>query len=317
MRLSNKTFGQRTPFFTEKQEPKSKYILVYEGEETEVQYFDGILENKDEIGISQLIDIKPILRSYREKSFSHPIRILDFLGEYLTCKLENGISVKLFIDCIIDFLISELEVSDNSIYSPKMIEIDVLNYFSINLGLQPDSIITNVSTAISEIANHLKQKVNLYDNIDRIQTYVENQQIVFNKEIDKVCLIVDRDFRNFKENQYEYVVSKCKELNYKLYVSTPCFEFWLLLHSPEVKTIDKEKLLKNRKITSKKRFTEVELSKIFNGYKKNDIKFNKFKPNIPLAISQGKDFCHDIDNLKTKLGTNIGLLLEEMISFSK
>lgn len=122
MRLSNKTFGQRTPFFTEKQEPKSKYILVYEGEETEVQYFDGILENKDEIGISKLIEIKPILRSYREKSYSHPLRILEFLGEYLIQNLTDGISVKSFINCMIDYLISELEISDNSIYSPKLIE---------------------------------------------------------------------------------------------------------------------------------------------------------------------------------------------------
>lgn len=316
MRLSNKTFGQRTPFFTEKQEPKSKYILVYEGEETEVQYFDGILENKDEIGISKLIEIKPILRSYREKSYSHPLRILEFLGEYLIHNLTDGISVKSFINCMIDYLICELEISDNSIYSPKIIETDIQNYFSINLGLQPDSIIINVSSAINEIANHLKQKINLYENIDRIQAYIENQQIVFNQEIDKVCIIVDRDYRNFKENQYDYVVKKCQELNYKLYISNPCFEFWLLLHSSDVNTIDTEKLLKNKKVTSKKRFTEIELSRIFSGYKKNDIKFDRFKPNIQLAISQGKDFCEDVVGLKTRLGTNIGLLLEEMISFS-
>lgn len=316
MRISTKTFGQRTPFFPEKQNPKSKYILVYEGEETEVQYFDGVAKYKEEIGINPIIEIKPLLRSYKHKSYSNPIRIIEILNKYLNEGLNNGITVEGFIDCVIDYLTSELGICENSIYSPKMIESDLKKYFIKTIGLHEDSVITDIKDIIKQIVDHLKQEIDLYDNVDKILSYIEQQQIVYDKNLDKICLIIDRDPQNFKEFQYDDVVKKCNSLEYKLYISNPCFEFWLLLHSKEVNNIDRDKLIKNErsKPRSKKRFIETELSRIFEGYKKTNIKFERFKDNITLAIDQEKSFCEDIPKLKNNLGSNVGLLLEEMLN---
>ena len=62
-----KNFGERT-------EPERtiarKYYLVYEGTQTEVQYFNGILNNKEKLNINLLLEIIPILRSYNEDKLS-------------------------------------------------------------------------------------------------------------------------------------------------------------------------------------------------------------------------------------------------------
>lgn len=314
MRVASKSFGQRTTFFSENQEPRSKYILVYEGEETEVQYFDGILENKEDFIIDKLIEIVPLLRSYNQKSFSHPNKILELLEEYLNHNLNNNIMVETFAEYIIDYMIGELDINEKNILNPKILKSEILNHFH-NIGLEPNNYIDDLSIAISSVTNYLKQKINLSESIDDIQKYIQDQQIVYNKEIDKVCLIFDRDSNNFKEHQYDSVVLKCKTLNYNLYISNPCFEFWLLLHSSNISQISNDDLLQNRKVSkrSKKRFLEVELTKNFIGYKKNNIKFDRFKPFIKLAISQEENYCEDIAELKTKLGSNIGLLLKNIL----
>ena len=80
---------------------------------------------------------------------------------------------------------------------------------------------------------------------------------------DKICFIVDRDRESFvahpENNQYKYVLDKCREKGFGFYLTNPCFEFWLLLHFDDAAILYQEKLLDNRKVTVKRRYTEHEL----------------------------------------------------------
>ena len=60
-----RTFAERTNVFTSDKTLR-KYFLVYEGSETEAIYFDAVNSMRDDIGISPLIEIIPIIRSYSE-----------------------------------------------------------------------------------------------------------------------------------------------------------------------------------------------------------------------------------------------------------
>lgn len=77
MRIPKK-YGERTPHFKTIQDEVPKYIFVYEGQETEVQYFKGIIDNRSTLHINPLIDLQPILRSHLEITKSHPINILNY-----------------------------------------------------------------------------------------------------------------------------------------------------------------------------------------------------------------------------------------------
>ena len=57
MRIPKK-FGERTEV---EREIAKKYYLVYEGTQTEVQYFNGIIDNKERLKINLLLEICAII----------------------------------------------------------------------------------------------------------------------------------------------------------------------------------------------------------------------------------------------------------------
>ena len=141
---------------------------------------------------------------------------------------------------------------------------------------------------------------------------IENNKFLYDKEIDKVCFVIDRDPQNFSEQQYDNFLKMCKDYNYKVYVSNPTFELFLLMHDDKIFDIDKTAMLENRRVSNSKRFLEVKLSETFGCNKKN-INFEKFKVNIKKAINNEKQFEENLINLKHNLGSNVGTLLDEMI----
>lgn len=257
-------FAERTRISKEDRTIK-KYFLVFEGNRTEGIYFNAINELKDKIGINPLIEIISIERTYTEEGWSNPKKILEQLLKDLE-EIENGkFSYKTLVDKIIEIIMEDekffskisKETSSKEIIEDIKNEIESLD--SIVENIEEDCkfflnmIIKNFFLTIEEIPNIL----------ETVLKNIENKQITYSEDIDKMCLIVDRDKKSFKEGQYNYVKEECKRKNFKFYVTNPCFEFWLLLHFDEVHSINREKLLENKRASSKVRYVESELKNIF------------------------------------------------------
>jgi hypothetical protein len=309
MRIPKK-FGERTLHFEATQDEKKKYILAFEGHMTEYQYFSGIAENHALIPIDPIIEIYPLIRSFPQLSHSHPLKVIGLLEEHL----EKSDSVKVIIDIIVDFLVDHENIADDKL-AIRLIKESLDVYFYMNLKYSIDSRITVTLDLLDDLGDYLKRTLNLENQIENISLYIDNQQIVYSPEIDFVCIIVDRDKGSFKNDQYIDMIKKCDQKNYRLFVSNPAFEFWLLLHSDEVFNYNSELLFNNARITKNnhKRFIEKELATIFSGYRKECIGFNRFLPHIRKAINNEKKFCEDIELLKDNLGSNIGLLMAELV----
>ena len=305
-------FAERTRISKEDRTIK-KYFLVFEGNRTEGIYFNAINELKDKIGINPLIEIISIERTYTEEGWSNPKKILEQLLKDLE-EIENGkFSYKTLVDKIIEIIMEDekffskisKETSSKEIIEDIKNEIESLD--SIVENIEEDCefflnmIIKNFFLTIEEIPNIL----------ETVLKNIENKQITYSEDIDQMCLIVDRDKKSFKEGQYNYVKEECKRKNFKFYVTNPCFEFWLLLHFDEVHSINREKLLENKRASSKVRYVESELKKYFP-YNKNKYNAELLIEKIDLAIENEKRFCEDIEELKDKLGSNIGLLIKEL-----
>ena len=307
-----RNFAERTKISKEDRTRK-KYFLVFEGSRTEEIYFDTINELKGKIGINPLIEIISIERTYTEEGWSNPKKILEQLLKDLE-EIENGrISYKTLVDKIIEIIMENekffskisKEISSKEIIEDIKNEIESLDDIVENIEedceIFLDIIIKKLFFTIEEIPNIL----------ETILKNIKNEQITYSEDIDKMCLIVDRDKKSFKEEQYNYVKEECKKKNFKLYVTNPCFEFWLLLHFDEVHLINKEKLLENKRASLKVRFVESELKKYFP-YNKNKYNAELLIEKIDLAIENEKKFCENIEELKDKLGSNIGLLIKEL-----
>ena len=307
-----RNFAERTKISKEDRTRK-KYFLVFEGSRTEEIYFDTINELKGKIGINPLIEIISIERTYTEEGWSNPKKILEQLLKDLEEIEDEKLSYKTLVDKIMEIIVEDknfsLKISKKSNLKEVIedIENEIESLENTVKNIEEDcitllSIITKkVFLVKEEIANIL----------EKVLENIGNQQITYSEDIDKMCLIVDRDKKSFKEEQYNYVKEECKRKNFKFYVTNPCFEFWLLLHFDEVHSINREKLLENKRASSKVRYVESELKKYFP-YNKNKYNAELLIEKIDLAIENEKRFCEDIEELKDKLGSNIGLLIKEL-----
>lgn len=170
--------------------------------------------------------------------------------------------------------------------------------------------IYNFINAVNNIILDSEQNIDIL--IDDIKALKE--RLEYDHQIDEVCIIIDRDKGSFKQSQYNEVVTICKENNYNLGISNPCFEFWLLLHLSNCKEYDIEDIGINRKVSKSKRFLERKLADKLNGsYNKSNIKFEQFKDNINTAIENEKLYELDIKKLESNVGTRVGLIIENMM----
>ena len=205
-------FAERTRISKEDRTIK-KYFLVFEGNRTEEIYFNAINELKDKIGINPLIEIISIERTYTEEGWSNPKKILEQLLKDLE-EIENGkISYKTLVDKIIEIIMEDEKISSKilkEISSEKMIE-------NIKNDIESlDNIVENVEEDCEFLLNMIIKK--LFLTIEEIPNIleivlknIENKQITYSEDIDKMCLIVDRDKKSFKEEQYNYVKEECKK----------------------------------------------------------------------------------------------------------
>ncbi|HEX3016754.1 MAG TPA: RloB family protein [Caproicibacter sp.] len=310
-----KSFGERTRTKTS-DEAARKYFLVFEGDETELQYFEGIINFKNEIGINNLVEIRPLLRSYSEFGWTNPKKLLDRLVAYMQENETMQFTLNSIIDWVIALLIEDGFFSSKSIWKQRHIFIILKNYFEKE-GLQLGNIVTDLEDVTNKIVKCLQDKVNVYEAVKRLSEYFNEQCITFSQGFDKMCLIVDRDKHSFvslpNNDQYEYVKNTCQDKGYNFYVSNPCFEFWLLLHFDEVHSLDPTLLVENSKDASTKQtYAEQELRKLLHGYEKNNLNFVEVKDRIDMAIKNEALYCENIDGLKNLLGCNIGLLIKEL-----
>ncbi len=315
MRIT-KDFGKTTPHFKTIQGEKIKYILAFEGSKTEVQYFEGINKNKEEIGINPIIKLIYAKRDALHESYSHPKNVVELLEK---CLKEN-IIVEDVINIVLDFFSYNKE--DNFMNDLKN---NLTLFFYENFLLNINNFIDVTNDLISKLISHLEQN-NYTIDAEKLNQYIKDKLIqyvdysTYSKDLDHICIIIDRNKRNLRlPTDYNTFLEECKNKKYRLFVTNPDFEFFLLLHFDKVFNFNTQRLLLNpkrdlnNKKSKKKRYLQHILSDIFDGYKKGKIDFDKFKPYIKKAIQNEKQFCEDIVRLENELGSNIGLLLQEIL----
>lgn len=301
-------FGERKDHDVKK-EPVKKYFLVFEGKKTEEIYFSKLNKNRNKLKINPLIELIPIIRCFDEDGWSNPQKIVDLLSKNLEEKSTGRYSYETIINYIVDYLIACNSV--NHINTSRKFLVEVLKK-SIEHGKHNLNDRTNDYVEVSNLIWDDLKKYGITEVAKNIDHIMEWAEISYDKELDEICIIVDRDEKSFTENQYDYVLKKCRDNNYSLFVTNPCFEFWLLMHYDDVTDLDKEKIRKNEKISSKNSFLQSELKKRLESYKKNKYNANELVLNVDKAIKNSSKYCNDIEELRYKIGTNLADLISDM-----
>ncbi len=309
----NRTFAERTRI-SESDRTVKKYFLVYEGSDTEQIYFNAVNSARIEIGINPLIELIPIVRSHSEEGWSNPKKILDRLIKDIEESKTGLLSYETLLNRIMDYFYEE-EVFGT--VKPSKTIWDLLVFICKNkLFKQMNDKVQNVETECTNIISLLSNELKTENIISDITEVIKNGGITYGEDIDKICLIVDRDRKSFisapGNNQYAYVMNKCNEKKFGFYITNPCFEFWLLLHFEEVFNIDYSKMLINPRVTAKRNYAEDELKKLIPNYRKTRYDAVSLVNRIDKAIENENKFCEDIKELEYSLGSNVGKLIVEM-----
>lgn len=310
----SRTFAERTKVLKSAEATK-KYFLVYEGSDTEVIYFDAICALREVIGINPLIELIPIIRSFSEEGWSNPKKILDRVIENLRESKEQVIHYESLMNRIMDYLY-ETKVITTSKVLARNIWKTMKKTCDEQLKKSLDDVVEDIESTCNTLIGVLKEEYEVANIVEDISEIIKDGGLTYEEGFDQICLIVDRDKDSFvstpENDQYKYVLDKCKKMGFQFCVTNPCFEFWLLLHFDEVFTLDKEKLLDNPKVTVKRRYAEDELRKIFPGYNKSSYHAEILVKEIDKAIENEKKFCEDIKELEYSVGSNIGHLINKM-----
>lgn len=131
---------------------------------------------------------------------------------------------------------------------------------------------------------------------------------------DDLCIIVDRNRSSFSEAQYTQLLQADTNKEICFCVSNPCFEFWLLLHFSDCSEYSQNDIFENAKDGNRTYVEKCLMTKLGGSYNKARIHFeDNFKNKIRIAILNSKLYETSVTKLKDKIGTNIGLLIEEML----
>lgn len=263
-----------------KEEPQSVVFIATEGTVTEYDYFRYVDKYRVFLGINKLVRIEAIKRE-KKNSQSNPEAILDVLNEIVELH-ENGIDI--------DRLFSDL---------PNGNDINRLRQCINNSESNDDNY-----PLLEDLQKTLKDKGLNLAYLKFISEYGERNDIF--------CVLLDKDKASHSKKQLLSVLENCDINGYKFYISSPCFEFWLLLHLCDVKKEYAERLIKikdNEKISDSHTYVSKEVSKIAHHSKhiSEKIFVDHYFNSIDKAIEHAFAFESDEKVLITSdvIGTNI------------
>lgn len=308
-----KSFAQRSKMLPS-DETRKKYFLVYEGKYTELMYFQAVDELKADIGLNPLIELVPVIRSYSEEGWSNPEKIMKRLIQNLEESKKQNPSYETLLNWIMDYFEDTGQIVNNRPLAQNMW--NTLTWICEEiLQASLHAIVENLPDTCYKIWEQLNRVSGTDYLVEDIPKIINYKSLTFAEGFDKICFIIDRDQKSFTQKQYTNVIEQCRKNSFGLYLTNPCFEFWLLMHFDDVVKLDKEKLLENPPVTSKRRYTEQELRRRIHGYTKSKYDAFALVHNIDVAIRNEQKFCEDISQLENTIGSNIGLLILELRLF--
>ena len=249
-------------------------FLSVEGNVTEQNYFGWLEKYREKLGIKTGVHVHPLRRGKRD-NFSAPAQVLELLEEYIE--------------------IRESDILPNRMR--KVIPTKYTDAFVQQYMKDPDSVDKDKKEQFEML---LKQV-----GIDlEYQFFVKEYQ----GQDDLFGVVIDRDYNTHTVMQLNEIRKQCIEKGYHFFITTPCFEFWLLLHLVDVKKQykgDMQKFRDNEKRTNKHTFTSLQVSEYAGHSKKISEKISQVKKFFSTDVEKLIGTDETEDSKKGKLGSNL------------
>lgn len=147
----------------------------------------------------------------------------------------------------------------------------------------------------------------------------QKKEIPFDSKYDRMVVVFDADIFEKQQSNYDEILKMGNKKNI-LGVTNPSFELFLLLHYKnsveEIINPNKDNIIKNDWIGSKDKVRYIEdLFRKKSGLRpKKDEDIGKLALDVRIAIEEEKKINTDITNCKGRVTSNIGSILQSMIT---
>lgn len=289
-----------SPFEREQDEdkvsPRKIYFLSVEGNNTETEYFTELEKYREQLGIQADIHVEVLKRGKRDTQ-SSPNKVLELMEEYLSIRESTN-----------EELIEERFQPINKIQSKYTKE------FMRQYLENPQSISRKKRNQFEDLCRKIGCDLNYHKFLAD-----------YNSDEDVFCIVIDRDKERDNSDdeavRFEKFIKECMDRKMQVFISNPCFEFWLLLHVCDVskeyegksEEIRKNKIVHINENGEKEEWNLSREVSERNHHGKSKIKFSdNYLPHIVEAIQRSKKFVTDVESLQNEIGTNIGILIETM-----
>lgn len=123
---------------------------------------------------------------------------------------------------------------------------------------------------------------------------------------DELWLVCDVD--RWGDKKLSEVNQLCKQKGYKLAISNPCFELWLLIHHVKVSdSLQEFETLTCAQITER-------LRAALGAYNKANLNIDNFIDNVSMAIVEARVLDNPAEEWPNSVGSKVFLLIESMIT---
>lgn len=273
---------------------KRKVLIITEGQRTEKNYFTALKQKLTEYQDSCLVEVIVLQRYITQDGISDPERIIELTSDYIRMLKTGEYSSKLLTGRIVDSLIA-----DHAKYKSRKNDVE----HKLEMVLKDenlvgwDCIVKEPDRAIDACIRYLESEYGIRE------LELEDDYVVYDEEIDKICLVVDRDGgqRGRSKEKYERFIKSCHDHNYFPYVTNPRFELWILLHYNISRIVDELKDPKRCNDCIKREMNRLKIGK--------KSRFDQIMDSIELAMENSEMFSHDLEELEAEVGTNISDLI--------
>ena len=168
-----------------------------------------------------------------------------------------------------------------------------------------------------DVIPNLGPGANPQDVLSNLENHIHDVY-QFREQFDSLWLVIDREKVEDRKNHLLAIHPECEDKGYRIALSNPTFELWLLMHVAKLNDYCEDALFENAWVTpaKNKRFMEKQLSEILGGYSKKSGQFPVKilnNQNLTNAIKQHPQLNKPFEILLDELGTNVGEIVTELI----
>lgn len=195
-------------------------------------------------------------------------------------------------------------------------ELDYMRYIKQLVNNQPD--VSFEIILLNDYISDTKQRISYSNPLHRVKAMLDwkkNNLSAYGTNADDVeWLICDRDNGSFTEEQYDEMLRQSESEDFKVVVSNPAFQLWLLFHF--VDNIDSLKLGTKKHSCDQIAIIEKKLKEYIPYYEHGSINMEEFAAFVEDAILNSQKYPMGVTVLKNSFGTNFSELLANIKSWS-